>query len=350
MRADSIPVCAEPHPDHRLHLAARRAPTELLADHGRVSRAAPRWAEHEIPDLVGRTAFVTGANSGIGLETARLLADAGAHVVLACRNPARAHAAAQEIIDQQPIGSVEVLVLDLADLDCIAAATSTFAATHARLDVLVNNAGLMCTPRGTTAQGFETQFGVNHLGHYALTARLLPILLATNESRVVTVSSLSHHFGRLDFDDLQRSRHYSPLGAYCQSKLANLLFAFELQARLAAIDAPTISLAAHPGGANTNLGRTNPGGAFFTLTTWVRPYVEGFTQSAAMGALSSLRAATAPDVAGGDFYGPDGFLQIWGHPVRVAPSRRARDVDLAARLWDISAAATGIEPLRPPDE
>jgi len=310
-----------------------------------VSHAAPRWGEHAIPDLTGRIALVTGANSGIGYETARVLADAGAHVVMACRDAARAADAERRIIAERPSGSVEVLVLDLADLDSVAAGSAAFVAAHARLDLLVNNAGVMCTPQGVTAQGFETQFGVNHLGHFALTARLLPTLLAAPGSRVVIVSSLSHRFGHIDLGDLQRTRHYSPLGAYCQSKLANLLFAFELDARLRACDAPTIAVAAHPGGANTNLGRANPGGALFTAVSWVRPYVEGFTQSAAMGALPTLRAAADPDVIGGEFYGPDGFLEIYGYPVRVRASRRARDHEVAARLWDVSVAETGVEPL-----
>jgi NAD(P)-dependent dehydrogenase (short-subunit alcohol dehydrogenase family) len=318
-----------------------------------MNRAAGHWAEHLVPDLTGRTALVTGANSGIGFETARVLAEAGAHVVLACRSPERAADAERRIVEREPVGSVEVLVMDLADLDSVAAASSSFVTRHGRLDLLVNNAGLMCTPRDVTAQGYEAQFGVNHLGHFALTARLLPTLLGTDGSRVVTVSSLSHHFARFDVedaDDLLNPRRYSPLGVYCRSKLANLLFTFELQARLAAVDAPTVSVAAHPGGANTNLGRANPGGGFFTLISWVRPYVEGFTQSPTMGALPSLRAATDAAVVGGDFFGPDGLLQIWGHPVPVGASRRTRDRELAARLWEVSVAATGTEPLGPTHE
>jgi len=321
----------------------RRARTRFLTDDGPVSRGRTRWAEHEIPDLGGRTALVTGANSGIGWETARVLAEAGAHVVLACRNPERASDAERRIVAFRPAGSVEVLLLDLADLDSVAAASSVFVEHHGRLDVLVNNAGLMCTPRDVTAQGFELQFGVNHLGHFALTAHLLPTLLATSGSRVVNVSSLSHYFGRLDLDTIEHTQHYSPLGAYCRSKLANLLFTSELQVRLAVADTATVAVAAHPGGANTNLGRTNPGGVFFTVVSWIRPYVEGFTQSAAIGALPSLRAATDPGVVGGECYGPDGFLEIYGHPVRVGVSRRARDPATAERLWEYSVAATGAD-------
>jgi len=308
-----------------------------------VSRAAMHWGEHEVPDLAGRTALVTGANSGIGWETARVLAEAGAHVVLACRSPERAADAAQRIVALRPTGSVAVLVIDLADLDSVATAASAFGAQHARLDVLVNNAGLMCTPRGETAQGYELQFGVNHLGHFALTAHVLPTLLATPHSRVVTVSSLSHRFARLDLDAVRDASRYSPLGAYSRSKLANLLFTFELDARLSDGGAPTIAVAAHPGGANTNLGRANPGGAFFTVVSWLRPYVEGFTQSPAIGALPTLRAATDPEVAGGEFYGPNGLLEIYGHPVRVGTSRPARDPALAARLWEYSITATGAD-------
>jgi NAD(P)-dependent dehydrogenase (short-subunit alcohol dehydrogenase family) len=308
-----------------------------------VSRASERWAEGDIPDLTGRIAMVTGANSGIGWETVRLLAESGAHVVLACRSSERAADAERRILERAPSGSVEVLTMDLADLDSVAAATSTFHAAHDRLDVLVNNAGLMCVPRGATAQGYEMQFGVNHLGHFALTAHLLPTLLATPESRVVNVTSLSHRFGRMDYDAVRADAHYSPLGAYCRSKLANLLFTFELQARLAAAHTSTNSLAAHPGGSNTNLGRANPGGAFFTAVSWIRPYVEGFTQSAAIGALPTVRAATDRRAVGGDFFGPDGLLEIYGHPVRVTASRRARDRESAARLWEYSLAATGAD-------
>jgi NAD(P)-dependent dehydrogenase (short-subunit alcohol dehydrogenase family) len=318
---------------------ARRART----DHVGVRRATGRWTEHDVPDLSGRVALVTGANSGIGYETARVLAVHGAHVVLACRNPTRAAEAARRIRGHGASGEVEVLGLDLADLDSVTAATRAFLAHHTRLDLLVNNAGLMCTPRGTTAQGFETQFGVNHLGHFALTAPLLPVMVATPGSRVVVVSSLTQRFGRIDLDDLHQTRRYSPLGAYSQSKLANLLFAFELQARLSAAGAPTIAVAAHPGGANTNLGRTNPGGAFFTAASRVRPYVEGFTQSPAIGALPTVRAAVDPDVVGGEYYGPRGLLQIYGYPVRVGATRKARDRELATRLWAASEALTGAD-------
>ena len=313
-------------------------------DHVGVSRAAMHWGEHEVPDLAGRTALVTGANSGIGWETARVLAEAGAHVVLACRSPERAADAAQRIVALRPTGSVAVLVIDLADLDSVATAASAFGAQHARLDVLVNNAGLMCTPRGETAQGYELQFGVNHLGHFALTAHVLPTLLATPHSRVVTVSSLSHRFARLDLDAVRDAPRYSPLGAYCRSKLANLLFTSELHARLSDGGAPTIAVAAHPGGANTKLGRANPGGAFFTVVSWLRPYVEGFTQSPAIGALPTLRAATDPNAAGGQLYGPGGFMELGGYPELVGVGRRARDTRMQAQLWEASARLTGVRP------
>jgi NAD(P)-dependent dehydrogenase (short-subunit alcohol dehydrogenase family) len=169
------------------------------------------------------------------------------------------------------------------------------------------------------------------------------MLLTTPQSRVVNVSSLSHRFGRMDYDAVHDGARYSPLGAYCRSKLANLLFTYELEARLTSAHASTITVAAHPGGSNTNLGRANPGGVFFTVVSWIRPYVEGFTQSAAVGALPTLRAATDPNAVGGDVFGPDGLLEIYGHPVRVTASRRARDREAAARLWEFSLAATGAD-------
>jgi NAD(P)-dependent dehydrogenase (short-subunit alcohol dehydrogenase family) len=305
--------------------------------------AAARWTEDDIDDQTGRVAFVTGANSGIGYETARALAQHGAHVVLACRDATRAADAEQRIKAVGPAGSVEVLLMDVGDLDSVAGAAAHFLGRNDRLDLLINNAGVMATPKGVTAQGFETQFGVNHLGHFALTAHLLPKVLAVEGSRVVTVSSQAHRAGRIDFDDLQSERRYSPWRAYSQSKLANLLFTYELQRRLAAADATSIAVAAHPGAANTNLGHENPGGLLFTVAMKARPLVQRFTQSAAMGALPTLRAATAPTVAGGDYYGPDGWMQQRGHPVKVGTSRAARDSEVAARLWDVSVAATGAD-------
>ncbi len=301
------------------------------------------WTEADVPDQTGRVVLVTGANSGIGYETARVLAEHGAHVVLGCRNPAKAAEAVERIRAGTPDASLEVLDIDLADLDSVAAAATRIAASHARLDLLVNNAGVMAIPHATTAQGFEMQFGVNHLAAFALTGRLLGPLLATPGSRVVAVSSQGHRPGRIHFEDLQSEQRYHPWRAYFQSKLANLLDTFELQRRLVAAAADTVAVAAHPGGARTNLGHENPGGLLNTLGHVSRPVIERwFLQSAAMGALPTLRAATDPGVIGGDYYGPDGLGEQRGHPKRVGTSARARDLDTARRLWDVSVELTGV--------
>jgi NAD(P)-dependent dehydrogenase (short-subunit alcohol dehydrogenase family) len=301
------------------------------------------WTENDIPDQSVRVALVTGANSGIGFETARALAGHGAHVVLGCRDPDRGADARARLQALVPSGSVDLLAIDLADLASVSAASTELSQRHDRLDLLVNNAGVMATPEGVTAQGFETQIGINHLGHVALTAHLLPALLAAPESRVVTVSSQGHRTGRIDFDDLNSRRRYSPWRAYSQSKLANLLFTFELQRRLHASGASTIAVAAHPGSASTNLGHENPGGVVNTAFAWLRPLAFRLLQGAAMGALPTLRAATDPTVRGGDYYGPDGFMQQRGHPVKVGTSARARDTTVAARLWEVSVSATGAD-------
>jgi len=234
--------------------------------------------------------------------------------------------------------------MDLADLDSVREVATRVQHEHPRLDLLINNAGLMATPQQRTAQGFEMQFGVNHLGHFALTGLLLPQLLRTPGSRIVTVSSNGHRPGRIRFDDLQWQTNYSPWAAYFQSKLANLLFTYELQRKLSAAGSTTAALAAHPGGTKTNLGNENPGGFFNTLLVKSRPLIERFLlQSAAMGALPTLRAAVDPDAHGGEYYGPDGIAEQMGHPVRVNSSRRSHDPETARRLWHVSEDLTGVK-------
>ena len=302
-----------------------------------------KWTEADIPDQTGRTALITGANSGIGFEAARALAEHGARVVLACRSRVKADAAVQAIATTAPGADVSVLELDLADLDQVTVAAATFASAHDRLDLLINNAGLMAIPKQTTVQGYEMQLGVNHLAHFALTGRLLDRLLATPGSRVVSISSQGHRPGRIAFDDLQSERTYGPWKAYFQSKLANLLFIGELQRRLTAADSPTLALAAHPGGSRTNLGHENPGGILNTIGHVGRPVIEKIAlQSAAMGALPTLRAATDPAVVGGEYFGPDGLGEQRGHPRVVGRSRRAQDEDVARRLWEVSEELTGV--------
>jgi NAD(P)-dependent dehydrogenase (short-subunit alcohol dehydrogenase family) len=292
------------------------------------------WTPTDIPDLTGRRAIVTGANTGLGLEVAHGLAAHGAEVVLACRNTAKADAAAAAIRERTPAATVEVGELDLADLDSVAA----FAATRSgRLDLLVNNAGLMAVDEARTAQGVEMQFGVNHLGHFALTARLLPLLLETPGSRIASMSSMGHRGARGQADP-RGDRRYDRWQAYFHSKLAGLLFTAELQRRLAAAGAGTIAVAAHPGGSNTDLG--TEGSGLSNLGLRLLPFIG---QPATLGARPMLRALTDPAVRGGGFYGPR-FLVFGATPVRETPSRAARDAAAARRLWDLSAELAGLEP------
>jgi NAD(P)-dependent dehydrogenase (short-subunit alcohol dehydrogenase family) len=301
------------------------------------------WNEADVPDQSGRVALITGANSGIGFEAARVLSEHGATVVLACRDVAKADDARALITATAPHATVEVLPVDLADLDQVTVAAASFLARHDRLDLLIDNAGLMAIPHRTTVQGYEMQLGVNHLAHFALTGRLLDRLLATPGSRVVSISSQGHRPGRIDFDDLQSERSYGPWTAYFQSKLANLLFVLELQRRLVAVGATTIALAAHPGGARTNLGNEKPDGILNAIGWAGRPLIDRlWLQSAAMGALPTLRAATDPDVVGGEYFGPAGLAEQRGQPKVVGRSRRARDEVTARRLWAVSEELTGV--------
>jgi NAD(P)-dependent dehydrogenase (short-subunit alcohol dehydrogenase family) len=288
-----------------------------------------KWNATRVPDQTGRTAVVTGANSGIGLRAAQALAGAGAHVVFAVRDPERGEAAARTVN-----GSTEVRRLDLADLSSV----REFAAGWDRpLDLLINNAGVMMVPQQRTADGFEMQFGTNHLGHFAFTGLLLDRLLAVPGSRVVTVSSVGHRFARngIRFGDLQWEKDYSRVGAYGQAKLANLMFTYELQRRLQGTN--TIAAAAHPGGSRTELTRNLP-----RAVELVSSVLEPLYQGPDMGALPQLRAATDPGVIGGQYFGPDGFAEQRGYPVVVASSRASHDVDAQRRLWTVSEELTGV--------
>ncbi len=302
------------------------------------------WSEADIPDQTGRIALVTGANSGIGWETARALAARGAHVLLVCRNRAKAEDALARL--GPDAARAEIVDLDLGDLDGVRAAAEVVLASHDRLDLLINNAGLMATPYRRTAQGFEQQLGVNHLGHFALTGLLVERLLATPGSRIVNVASLAHRIGRIDFEDLQSERRYSPWPAYGQSKLANLLFTLELQKRLLGVGeerATTIAVAAHPGSTRSNLGHEAPPGILGRITDIGRPLFDRvLAQPTAMGALPTLRAATDPDVEGGSYWGPSGVGQLHGPPVTVGSTRAARDPVVAARLWAVSELLTEV--------
>jgi NAD(P)-dependent dehydrogenase (short-subunit alcohol dehydrogenase family) len=295
------------------------------------------WTTNDIPDQTGRTAVITGANTGLGYETAAALAAKGAHVVLAVRNTDKGQAAADLISRRSPGASVAVEELDLTSLESIRAAAEQLRAAHDSIDLLINNAGVMFTPRSTTKDGFELQFGTNHLGHFAFTGLLLDHIVAAPGSRVVTVSSVGHRFARngIRFDDLQWEKDYSRVGAYGQAKLANLMFTYELQRRLRGTG--TIAAAAHPGGSRTELTRNLP-----PLLGAVTKLAEPLFQPAEMGALPQLRAATDPGVIGGQYFGPDGFGEQRGYPVVVASTRVSHDIAAQKRLWTVSEQLTGV--------
>ncbi len=311
-----------------------------------------RWTAVRMPDLRGRTAVVTGANSGLGFEATKELARAGAHVVMACRRMARAEDARERVERAVRDPSLAVRELDLADLESVRSFAEGFADDHDELHVLLNNAGVMAPPRRETEDGFELQFGVNHLGHFALTGRLLDSLQAADgEARVVTTSSGAHRMGRIDFDDLQSERSYGRWKAYGQSKLANLLFTYELQRRLerAAREEPSLAgevkaVAAHPGWAATELQTSGP--TMGTSGSLRRRFMEAgnklLAQSARMGALPLLYAAAGENVDGGDYIGPGGPLEMRGYPEHVASSERSHDHRTARRLWAVSEELTGV--------
>jgi NAD(P)-dependent dehydrogenase (short-subunit alcohol dehydrogenase family) len=294
-----------------------------------------QWTEQSIPDQRGRVAVVTGANTGLGFETARALAEHGARVVLAVRDVEKGKQAAARMS-----GDVTVQALDLTSLESVRDAAAELHTKHDSIDLLINNAGVMQPPKQTTKDGFELQFGTNHLGHFALTGLLLDLLLPVPGSRVVTVSSLGHRWGdaAIHFDDLQWDRTYSRTGAYAQSKLANLLFTYELQRRLAP-RGTTVSVAAHPGVANTELVRNTP-----AVVRLIAPVIGPLiSQPAAMGALPTLRAATDPAALGGQYYGPGGRGEFRGHPAVVPSSPQSYDRALQQRLWSVSEDLTGVK-------
>jgi NAD(P)-dependent dehydrogenase (short-subunit alcohol dehydrogenase family) len=298
------------------------------------------WSVADVPDQSGRVAVVTGANTGIGYHTAAALAFRGAHVVLAVRNLEKGNEALARIVAASPRADVAVQPLDLSSLDSVRSAADALRGDYPRIDLLINNAGVMWTPKSTTKDGFELQFGTNHLGHFALTGLVLDHLLAVPGSRVVTVSSLGHRIrAAIHFDDLQWERRYDRVAAYGQSKLANLLFTYELQRRLEARpDARTIAVAAHPGGSNTDLARNLPR-PFQPLKAVLGPLL---FQSPERGALPTLRAAADPAVRGAQYFGPDGFLEQRGHPRLVESSAQSHDADLQRRLWAVSEKLTGV--------
>ncbi|MDZ4269768.1 MAG: SDR family NAD(P)-dependent oxidoreductase [Mycobacterium sp.] len=299
-----------------------------------------KWTATDVPDQSGRVVIVTGANTGIGYEAAAVLASKGAHVVVAVRNLVKGKEAVDAITRSQPGADLGLQELDLSSLASVRAAADALRTAYPRIDLLVNNAGVMYPPKQTTSDGFELQFGTNHLGHFALTGLLLDHLLPVDGSRVVTVASIAHNIrAGIHFEDLQWERSYNRVAAYGQSKLANLMFTYELQRRLAAKGAPTIAVAAHPGISNTELMRHVPGSGLPGFTK-----LAGLvTNSPPVGALGTLRAATDPGVQGGQYYGPSGFRELVGHPVLVQSNRMSHDVAVQQRLWTVSEELTGVK-------
>ena len=300
-----------------------------------------KWTSDNIPDLTGKIIIITGANSGIGFETAKEIARKGAQTILACRSEEKGIEAIQRIQTEVPDAHIKPMTLDLSSLKSVHAFAETFKASYDRLNVLINNAGIMWVPYGKTEDGFENHFGTNHLGHFTLTGLLIGPLLNTTASRVINVSSMAHKSGDIDFTELmcENGKTYKKEFAYSQSKLANLLFTFELQRKLGTLNSTSIAIAAHPGGSDTNLGRYVADNWLFKV---LRQLTKPITQTAAMGALPSLRAATDLKVKGGEYYGPGGFIGMKGFPIRVDCSDKAKELERARRLWNVSEELTKI--------
>lgn len=296
-----------------------------------------KWNTSSIPDQTGRVAVITGSNTGLGLETARALAGRGAAVVLAVRNTDKGEAARESILADHPSAEVAIQPLDLSSLESVRDASASLRAAHDRIDLLINNAGVMYTEWQTTSDGFEFQMGVNHLGHFALTKLLIDRMVDVDGSRVVNVSSVGHRIkSALDPETMMSGEKYDRIAAYGRSKLANLLFTYELQRRLDTAGAKTAALVAHPGLSSTELARNSPG-----ILKFMERFSGPLTQSAAMGALPTLRAATDPSAVGGTYFGPGGFMETRGHPVVVTSSKRSHDVELQRALWQRSEELTG---------
>lgn len=302
------------------------------------------WTAADSPDQTGRIALITGASSGLGLETARALLARGATVILGCRSRVKAEQARQLLQRTESGGAIDLLDLDLADLASVRLAASQLAERYGHLDLLINNAGVMGLPRTLTRDGYESQFGINHLGHFVLTRQVLPLLRESGAARVVTVTSGAQYFGRICFDDLQGERRYDRWRAYAQSKLANVMFALELQQRLDEQGSGVLSLAAHPGVARTNLQPTSVAASGSRLEALAYRLMAPVFQDAGMGALPQLYAATAPEARPGGHYGPDRLGGMRGWPTEVPVAPVARDQEMRRRLWNLSeelAAATG---------
>lgn len=297
--------------------------------------AKAKWTFDKIPDQTTKVAIVTGSNSGTGFETAKALARKGAQIIMACRNLEKAEKAKTEILDEYPNVSLDIIQLDLSDLASVRLFTEKFNKKYKKLDLLINNAGVMMLPnRESSKDGFEMQLATNHFGHFALTGLLIEKLLSTENSRIVNMSSTMHLVGKMDFDDINWEKSYSKVRAYGRSKLANLLFTYELNRRLKTSGSTTISTAAHPGWTATNLQRHTGGLRFMNTFIAMNP---------PKGSLSILRAATDPEVEGGDFYGPTKLVGLRGFPEKVRSSKRSYNLEDAKKFWEISEELTGIK-------
>ncbi len=292
-----------------------------------------KWTSKDIPDLKGITAIVTGANSGIGFETAKALACKGAGVIMACRSMQKGKEATGVITRYYPEAIIEVMTLDLSSIDSIKKFSGIVNKKKSKIDILVNNAGVMIPPYGKTEDGFELQFGTNHLGHFVLTGQLFDLISKADNARIVTVSSIAHRQGKLDFENLNAEKGYSKSAAYGLSKIANLMFTYELQRKIDAAGLNMIAIAAHPGWTATNLQK------YSALFRAMNPL---FAQKPEIGALPSLYAATAPGVKGGCYYGPGGFYETRGYPKQVSSAKRSHDVEMAGKLWEVSEEMTGV--------
>ncbi len=299
------------------------------------------WKIDNMPDLQGKVVIVTGGNSGLGFESVKAFVRKGAKVILACRSMEKGEQARLKILKEVPAAKIETAELDLTDLESVRQFAKAFQKNHSRLDVLLNNAGIMTTPYFQTKDGFEGQIGTNHLGHFALTGLLLGLIRKTPKSRVVNVSSVAHQAGKLNFDNLlfENGTGYSPMKAYGDSKLANLLFTYELQRFFEKNHINSISVAAHPGVSQTDLFRHLDKKWYFRL---IYPGFRMISQKSEAGVLPQLLAATDLHVRGGDFYGPGGFMQLKGYPVKVSSNGASRNIENAARLWKISEELTGV--------
>ncbi|MGB0931289.1 MAG: oxidoreductase [Chitinophagales bacterium] len=298
----------------------------------------PNWSLNNVPLQKGRIAIITGANTGLGFETALALASKNMEVVLACRNMEKAQAAKLKILQKFSNAKVECLQIDLSSLQSVRDFARNFSEEYERLDLLINNAGIMIPPFSLTKDGFESQMAANYFGHFLLTSLLLPTIRNTPNSRIVSLSSIAHKSGKINFDDLQSKNKYSAVQAYAQSKLACLMFAYELQRRLENVESDTISVAAHPGISDTELSRHIPKLASMLLVPVFTTFI---THKPAKGALPTLRAALDENAKGGDYFGPDGWREFKGKPIKVRSTRRSKNEETAKKLWEVSERLTG---------